>query len=1530
MNATVSVEFLANGSDPQYPDNSWANDPNAKILSYLGKTLANYKITGPDGRAWIPLLAEWMNSTLEAPTFPNTEFIGNYKATASYLTYSNFGTMSFNPFPAMKESDNTYFLDIYLYGLVLPKPDLTPTSVWTYPAVIHDGDNVTINASIGNVGQWPAIDIWVYFKVGQTKLAPCFIRFLDSGDSKNCSSVWYGATTGTHVVVVDVDPPVDTGGNITESNEANNRLSESLDVEPVLPDLVVFVSAPPQGYPGNPLTIRATFQNVGNASVTEKFNIEFFINDNSLDVVSYSKGLEAVTGQDSVETEWTPSEVGNYTIRVVVDSTDAVEEISEDNNEATWGIEVVPVPNLVVVADYISPDDPCPSEGQTIQANAWISNLGQAPAAMFEVAFLIDGVSAGTWTSPGPLEAGGTILATSPGSATTGSPGFGSITVIVDPTDAIRESNNDDNAATSAYTVYTGSQTIWDTNATVDWDMSPKDNFVITGNLIIENAELTITQSGPGIGRHYVKIQDSGSLTLVNGVLKSTIGSNWPLNVCILGNGKLIASDNSEIILDSLIHGKGVIYGRENSRIDLKDTVVDGDIRSTGFDVSLKGVDLVGEVVFIYAQSTSYIWDTTFWTVETLSLYSDDGNVNTVDFDIRNVSLDDPVLDRQLVFGGDQWIWLTDVETFIDDGENWWTNMIVGNAKVSVFYWLTVELVDGADAPVEQSNLTLWAWNPSTLSWSIALDDFGSPIVGRTLDDGIYVHRALSQVRFAIDDTGPWTYRANGSKFVPAEGRNYYPDKNESEKVLSNTIIILKFSDLTPEFWIYAIAFVGGNGASFDQPHNWPLDITASVHNDGKIRKTVNTYFYSTDVDPDRDGVMQNDPSTFEDFFIGNASVEIGGNMTEDATVTWWPGDPIMVEGTNKVSVIVDMYGMITEVNEFNNINLTIVNMFRWPDLDAKPEDITTDPTQVPVNSAVTLEAVITNVGSERATNVRVEFFDDGVSIGEDTLPIIQSSQSITAAVTWTPTVSGAHDVRVVAHSANDTAENTDYNWANNDATRTKTVLSLPDLMVNTTSFIGLGSPPNVTQDREFSFTVRVYNLGESSVSSFSIAAYMESTANTSIASLSNLMIGGQTHADFDLMVAEGTLPDTGTYDLIVVADSETEVAEADENNNEASILLQVVPPEGFVTINEPDANKEFRPGDRPVVSGSVQTNARDPIPGLDVYVRLLQNGIEIPGTRQYQLTSPTGIFYFTSFRIPSDVADGTYTIEVTTNLTSIGEDTVNIRVKESVPWWEIMFLGLPVWLWLIIIIIIVAIIVGVTLYLYYVGLGKLVECGNCGAFIPEASEKCPKCGVEFEKDLAKCSSCGAWIPIGVKVCPECGVEFATGELEMEEYREKMRMQYDQVVAKFRAEADRALGRTLTESEFQEWWRTQPTFVTFEGWLKEEEEMRKMGSRPCPSCGTLNSVTAKVCHKCGTLFEEEERPMEEPPRAKPPEAAPPTEERPPVERKAVSEERLERIERPVPKKVVKKPVERPVVQKKVIKKPVLEEEEEEF
>jgi len=99
-------------------------------------------------------------------------------------------------------------------------------------------------------------------------------------------------------------------------------------------------------------------------------------------------------------------------------------------------------------------------------------------------------------------------------------------------------------------------------------------------------------------------------------------------------------------------------------------------------------------------------------------------------------------------------------------------------------------------------------------------------------------------------------------------------------------------------------------------------------------------------------------------------------------------------------------------------------------------------------------------------------------------------------------------------------------------------------------------------------------------------------------------------------------------------------------------------------------------------------------------------------------------------------------------------------------------------------------------------------------------------------------------------------------------------------VGKSRQEAKKELGDKITETQFQAWWAKQPTFITFDQWLKEEEEMKRMGSKPCQFCGTENSVTAKICHKCGTLMTAEEAPKKPPVKKEPAKPEPVKEEAP--------------------------------------------------
>ncbi len=420
------------------------------------------------------------------------------------------------------------------------------------------------------------------------------------------------------------------------------------------------------------------------------------------------------------------------------------------------------------------------------------------------------------------------------------------------------------------------------------------------------------------------------------------------------------------------------------------------------------------------------------------------------------------------------------------------------------------------------------------------------------------------------------------------------------------------------------------------------------------------------------------------------------------------------------------------------------------------------------------------------------------------------------------------------------------------------TVRQGPDLALHQSDYPGTDS---VLVGQAFHVYALIWNQGQSTATGVSIAAFLDSNRSDQVARVDGLTVQPTVSpvqpVNVTLNVSAISTPGAHTLELIVNPDNTiNEGGTLQRSNNFANITLNVLPPPpGFIAIQVPVEDASVEPGTNLVVSGVVRdlTTSANPIPGVALTISLMSGTSSIASTTV--TTDTTGVFMGT-LSVPSGTADGAYTVSVTSSVTTIQSDSRAISIRAPAPFLNtpVPLLGIPWWLFLIILAVIVVAAVGMTLYFKVYGLGKMVECGECGSFIPEDATVCPKCGVEFEKDMAKCSNCGSWIPVDVKQCPECGVEFATGQLDMADYQERMRLQYDEVVRKLREDANRQLGRALSDQEFQEWWRRQPSFLTFEDWLAEEEEMRKQGSKPCPVCGTLNSVTAKVCHKCGSFM----------------------------------------------------------------------------
>lgn len=1520
-NVALSPVLLQTGAAPQFPD-TLTGTPHNYILTYLGEAAGTWLQTGPNGKSKLPLPSEYISDGVPQTT-PNSEFHGPYEVTGTYNALTDSAVFSFNPYPAMDPEDGTVEITL-VFNTPIPKPDLVVTDIrWTPPGPF-EGENITFEADVLNQGLTGANDVYVCFYVDAVPLnnTPTLIPFIADGATVTTPNLlveppvyWADATGDNHTVLVVAD----CLGLVSEELENNNGLTDTLYVIPLLPDYEIipgYISFPPNAYIGNPVQMDITVGNPGSDWAPEN-SVNIYIGDPTLGGAQEigEVPISNISAGSTTQTffEYTFNKAQDYKICVVVDQDDLVREELESNNMACNILRVDLAPNLVVTTNDIGVGDPCTRMGQTVTPQAVVRNNGYVDAGAFVVDFRIDGEYFASGNSTGlSSNASETISADVPWIPTDA--GMHVLSVEVDPSDAVKESTNADNFANKDILIFHDKR-----DAVIAGvvellvDFTYASNLDITGSLTINGTTLTIEQADPLIGRYCIKVLGTGSLILENG---ADIVSNYPLVIYVTDSASLIV-DDADLNLDVL--GTGGIFADQSAIIDIETSVLEGNIFSTGDSVSLKGVDLLGTDLYIETATTSDIWDTQFTGVLNLYLLSDDGNVDTVDFDIRNVSFAAEHLDAQLVFKGNQLVELTNVELLTPEGHNWHTGMITEKSKGRLYWWLTTKMVDGTGAVLSSltPEMNLSMLDGGSLLWI--------PVyTGIFVSGGQITFRVLSE-EVQYYPTWAWTNSTYAIEArVQVAGTWFFPDTRGplgdwTGDVRTNMEVELKFSGLTPDFSVSMIAF-DGDGLGINQPVNRPLEIQVTVYNSGNIASSgVEVMWY------------------LGSNMIGYDVIDVPARGSAVAIDEWTP----TTIGAKIIYACVDCNDTIPETDENNNDASAGLNAFGWPDLSVDTADILfgTEPVeQVPSHVTV----AIRNVGTNTAVNVEVIFADDDGWSEAVILPNIEVGGQMEASVQWTPQSPGTHffTVTVDAANAGDIFQ-TDYDQSNNAANRTVLVLTLPDLQVEEvrgSDWVNL-----ITVGVNYDIFVMMNNTGGSTARNVTVILTLDNADVVGQATVNNITAGGTGM----VIITCQPINDIGTHTIRAIADPDDIILEIREDNNIGVFPFEIVPPSAYVSISAPPEGQSIEADTSLSVEGWVkEVGTERGIEGVELVMTLQLLDATQVGIEQYTISKENGRI-FTGFLVPDDIECGeSYNLVVSSNQTFVVSSFTGVQAKACVP-----VTPIELWILLIIIIIVIAVIAGITAYIKVFGLGKLVECGECGAFIPEDSTSCPKCGVEFETETAKCSSCQAWIPIKVKKCPECGVEFATGEIEMEDYKKKMRMQYDEVKAKFKKEAQQELGKSLTDAEFEDWWKTQPTFVSFAQWTKQEEDMRKMGSKPCPSCGTLNSVTATVCHKCGALMAEDDkprRPPSGPPAEKKPVAAvpakkqavtparpgeqqPPAAGAPPAGVQPVPKKTLPTVERPVPKKVVRKPVVEgapTVVPKKVVRKPVEEDKEE--
>ncbi|MDE1822508.1 MAG: hypothetical protein KGI98_16845, partial [Euryarchaeota archaeon] len=138
-----------------------------------------------------------------------------------------------------------------------------------------------------------------------------------------------------------------------------------------------------------------------------------------------------------------------------------------------------------------------------------------------------------------------------------------------------------------------------------------------------------------------------------------------------------------------------------------------------------------------------------------------------------------------------------------------------------------------------------------------------------------------------------------------------------------------------------------------------------------------------------------------------------------------------------------------------------------------------------------------------------------------------------------------------------------------------------------------------------------------------------------------------------------------------------------------------------------------------------------------------------------------------------------------------------------------------------------VAAIIAAVFLMAKAGKGRLVECGECGELIPEKAPACPKCGAEFETEMVRCSRCASTIPASSQVCPECsaillGKPGVTPE-------EAQRKDYAAAIERFRAEGRKELGENFTEGAFWDWWKRQPSYLSYSAFKLQQTQGTRKG-----------------------------------------------------------------------------------------------------
>ena len=350
------------------------------------------------------------------------------------------GVFAVDPDNIVEESDetnNTLSFDLP----EIPFPDLIVSDIALLTESPVQGEIATVQVTLDNLGAATVKDLLVELE----------------SRGATFSNWQFGGLTNGEFPTLDFDVPtpagdfsvttfVDATNLVTESDEGNNSLTQSLAIIPY-PDLtgMALVVDPPSPYINETVTVSLSLGNEGEGGTVLPFDVALYVDQIKTDTFRVNDPLRTAEDNVPVALEWV-AQPGTHTLDVRIDEKLEVEESDEEDNIIVVGELEMLLPDYIPTLSSFRPEQI--SQGESVYFTATVENQGEgANIIPPKVRFHIDESAFNTtemlhWLEPGAL------AQVTNDTAWRAQAGEHCYTIIVNPDGSMPEANLENNTIT--------------------------------------------------------------------------------------------------------------------------------------------------------------------------------------------------------------------------------------------------------------------------------------------------------------------------------------------------------------------------------------------------------------------------------------------------------------------------------------------------------------------------------------------------------------------------------------------------------------------------------------------------------------------------------------------------------------------------------------------------------------------------------------------------------------------------------------------------------------------------------------------------------------------------------------------------------------------------------------------------------------------------------------------------------------------------------------------------------------------------